>query len=760
MVMFADGRTARLRHTAVCARWTAAALTLAASCAVTEADSPSGPKFMDFPQIAEKIYLDGRLDETVWLHVTPRTNFFEVDPANVGPAAVRTLARFAYDERNIYVGIRAFDPEPAAIRSSIVQRDQVTGDQDYVEVVLDPLNTRRNAFFFRVNAAGIVTDGQYDEATRLRDYLPDFDFDAATSIDAEGWTAELRIPLTSLRYQSGSENVWAHVVFRNLPRENVLTLANVPIPRGADCILCYADVLTGISGAAIDSLLLVTPYVTYAGRKGDQGADSQLDAGFDLTWKPREDTVIDATLFPDFSQVEADAPQLTANAPFALAVTEKRPFFLEGTDLLTTPIPAVYTRAFTDPDAGLRITGRSRRYQYTTLLLRDAGGGTVIDPGTISSRSTLQDFESDAFASSNRLLLGKTSLGLLATGRFNDDGSQNVVLGADTTWTPTASDQVTIQFLKSDTRNPSRPDLLETWIGQRLLGSAGSLEWTHSSNDWYAGASYQAYSRGFRAWNGFVTQVGVSSFGATGILYSYPRSAFLTRIGHSLSISSVETGDGMKISQAVSPGISIRATRDTTVAARWTPGAEVMTLAGPRSYHTFSVDVTTTPFSWMPQATLSLTGGESVDNVTGEIGDGFSANISIPLRFFRLKLVPIAGYQTLKSRSPEIGRRTLFTERRTQINATWHFSEKLYIRATHEVDSFEAQPGFAGLEIGGRSKRRMSTLLLSYQTSWRTRCFIGVRSGMDMVEALDTRQSDQDEIFAKVSYAFSTGVSR
>ena len=185
--------------------------------------------------------------------------------------------------------------------------------------------------------------------------------------------------------------------------------------------------------------------------------------------------------------------------------------------------------------AGVRITGRSRRHQYATLLLRDAGGGTVIEPGTISSRSTLQDFESDAFATSYRLLLAKTSFGVLATGRFNDEGSQNTVFGVDATWTPTASDQVVAQFLQSDTRNPNRPDLLDTWIGQRLAGSAGSLAWTHSSNGWYASAFYRTYSRAFRAWNGFVTQVGVSSFAATASLYSYPHSGFLTRIGPSLT---------------------------------------------------------------------------------------------------------------------------------------------------------------------------------------------------------------------------------
>ena len=195
----------------------------------------------------------------------------------------------------------------------------------------------------------------------------------------------------------------------------------------------------------------------------DLGTSNELDAGIDLTWKPRERTVVDATILPDFSQIEADVPQLTANTLFALAVTEKRPFLLEGTDLLTTPLQAIYTRAFTDPDAGVRITDRSARHEYTALALRDAGGGAVIAPGPINSRLALQDFGSSAFVARNRFLLDDTSLGMLATGRFNDDGSQNVLIGADGIWKPSAADQVTAQFLTAQTRNPDLPDLLDVW---------------------------------------------------------------------------------------------------------------------------------------------------------------------------------------------------------------------------------------------------------------------------------------------------------
>ena len=92
-----------------------------------------------------------------------------VYPANLGSPAAATTAAFLYDDRNVYVAIRAFDSDPTSVRAPIVRRDRVLQDQDYVEVFLDPMNTRRSALFFRVSARGILTDGQYDDKTRVRD---------------------------------------------------------------------------------------------------------------------------------------------------------------------------------------------------------------------------------------------------------------------------------------------------------------------------------------------------------------------------------------------------------------------------------------------------------------------------------------------------------------------------------------------------------------------------------------------------------------
>ena len=734
--------------------WAATAALLAASCCAATADDEA-PERATFGRADDEITIDGRLDETSWRSANPLKKFYEIYPANTGQPPVATIVSFLYDERNIYVAVRALDPQPVAIRAPIVRRDQVLSDQDYVEVFLDPLNTRRSAFFFRVSARGIVTDGQYDDRNRLRDYSPDFDFDAATTIDEEGWTAEIRIPLSSLRYQAGVGNSWGYVIYRNLPREQVVTIASAPIPRGANCDLCYANVIDGIPVEKRGSLAVI-PHIEYSRLDDDVNTSSELSGGIDLTWKPRENTVVDATIFPDFSQIEADAPQLTANTQFALALTEKRPFFLEGTDLLATQIPAIYTRAFTDPDVGVRITDRSSRHEYTALALRDAGGGTVIEPGPINSRSALQDFESTAFAGRNRFLLENGSLGMLATGRFNDDGSQNVVIGADGTWMPSAADQITAQFLRSQTGNPHRPDLLDTWTGQRLHGNAYALGWTHSADAGFSSIEYQSFSHDFRAWNGFVTQVGISSLTGVGSLYFYPdNDSLVTRFGPQLTISRVESNAGEQVSRSISPGLSLRAARDTVVSLAWQPNAASTTLAGRRSYDSWTLGISSTPVPWMPQATLSASAGDVLDSVTGMTGDGINLLAMIPLRFSRLEIGSIIGYQALRSRAAADDGKTLFIERDMQVTGTWHFSSRLNLRLTHQQTTFDARPPFTGLAAGSRAQTKLSSVLLSYQTNWQTRLYFGATTSSERTDVPEPLQTKALQVFAKISYAFS-----
>jgi hypothetical protein len=170
--------------------------------------------------------------------------------------------------------------------------------------------------------------------------------------------------------------------------------------------------LTGLDGLPTGAHYVIAPYVTAKedGVPRDPtdpesrffNAPIEPDGGGDIKWIPNQNTAVDATINPDFSQVESDTAQIAANTRFALFFPEKRPFFLEGVDLFSTPIQAVYTRTFTSPRWGLRGTGKVDDSTYTVLVGQDRGGGSVIIPGPQFSQFAPQDFRSFPFVRRDR----------------------------------------------------------------------------------------------------------------------------------------------------------------------------------------------------------------------------------------------------------------------------------------------------------------------------------------------------------------------
>jgi hypothetical protein len=722
-----------------------AALTSIGLISITHAQAPAEApaRQIEFGRVLSAIEIDGHLDESSWTAAPSTDNFFEVFPGNIEPPSVRTDARFLFDARNIYIGIRAGDPDPQAIRASLVRRDQVKSDQDYIEILLDPLNARHSALLFRVNAHGVVTDGVYDDQRQTRDYAPDLNFDVKTRIDSGGWTIELRIPLATLRYQLNPEQSWAFVIYRNLPRQNSVTLASAPIPRGANCVLCFAKEISDVSLSTTRDPVYVTPHIRSSHFDSDARSPSkQTHGGVDVKWQASSDTVVDVTLAPDFSQIEADDLQLTVNTPFPPSVVEKRPFFLEGADLLSSPLDVIYTRSLTDPDYGARITRRGEKQEYTGLFLHDAGGGIMLEPGPAFAQSALQDFESDAFVGRYKRHLNTLTLGTLATARFNDEGSRNAVYGADGSWSFSTSDRVTAQLLRSHTQNPNRPDLLAAWTGQQLSGTAGTLIWLHSQDAWSTNFSYRSYSHDFRAWNGFISQVGVSDLWFSSELYFYPRTPAVTRIVPKLAANSIRESGGSIVSRFFSPSLTLEGAHDTMLSFNWYPNAEDATTIGPRSYDSYNIVLVTTPAKWMPQAEVSFSAGENVFRSTGEVGDGLSVTATIPLRLFsRFELGTSLGYTYLNSQRPDANPKRLYTQRNTQLNAIWHFSSRAYTQALFQHSTFQSADSPAEFSS------RLFSFLVSYQTNWQTRYYIGFhRSSPDPT---------QSEVFAKLSYVFA-----
>ena len=189
----------------------------------------------------EKITLDGSLDDAVWQRIMPMSEFYEYRPQDAVTAKFATEARIAYDKHALYIGVAASDPEPVKIDAPLVRRDQVRGSQDFFSIHIDPVGTRKFAQIFRFNAAGAIGDGLFNEDSTSEDYSPDFEFEVRTARGATGWTAEVRIPFSTLRYSDPPSPTWSIQIVRGISRDQQYRFANARIPRDSNCFLCYAQ---------------------------------------------------------------------------------------------------------------------------------------------------------------------------------------------------------------------------------------------------------------------------------------------------------------------------------------------------------------------------------------------------------------------------------------------------------------------------------------------------------------------------------------
>jgi Domain of unknown function (DUF5916)/Carbohydrate family 9 binding domain-like len=278
--------------------------------------------------------LDGRGDDPAWRAAQVITRFRTFDPVEDGDPRFRTEARIMYDDHNLYVLVRAFDPHPDSIVSLLSRRDART-QSDQIKILLDPYHDRRTGVEFAVNPAGVKRDialtNDSDE-----DNSWDAVWDVATRIDSLGWIAEFRIPLSQLRYPAAATHTFGVMINRDVARFNE-RLAWPVFRRTQGGIASQFGEVTGIEGIASPRRLEVAPYSvakSYNAPRASTGFVQKGDAtvGADVKYGITSNLTIDATVNPDFGQVEADPSVLNLSA-FETFFPEKRPFFLEGQGL-------------------------------------------------------------------------------------------------------------------------------------------------------------------------------------------------------------------------------------------------------------------------------------------------------------------------------------------------------------------------------------------------------------------------------------------
>ncbi len=365
--------------------------------------------------------IDGRLDEAIWQEAAVAAGFLQIDPRALEPATQATEVRVLYDDRHIYFGVRCHDAAGSAgIRIQDLRRDFDYYANDVFGIALDPYLDGRTAQAFQVTPAGSQRDMRVTDGNAI-----DADWDAPwqvrTRIDEGGWTAEIAIPWSILRYP-GEPGDWGLNFVRRVRRLEELSGWS-PWPRGfTPYRMTYAGRLEGLRPPPPSRQLRLRPYLLARGeeseRAGERSSESELEAGGELRWLPLPSTVVELTANTDFAETDADR-QVVNLSRFSPFFPEKRQFFLENARLFDSGFEAIkpfFSRRIgldeegrrVPIDGGLRLVHQDSRQALGGLLLR-----TAAERGKPASTFALGRYQ--------RNLGERNRLGALVVGRRDEE---------------------------------------------------------------------------------------------------------------------------------------------------------------------------------------------------------------------------------------------------------------------------------------------------------------------------------------------------
>ena len=491
-------------------------------------DSPAAKPTSARPQlqayrVARPPAIDGSLDDEAWTHPPlETTEWLSYNPLNGDRIPQQTHAWVAYDDNYFYFAFKCDDPEPSRIKTSIARRDNAWND-DWVGLSLDAMGTGQLSYHMMVNPSGIQMD-MLNSVAAGEDQAPDWIWDSAGRLTETGYTVEIRLPLQSIRFMSG-ENVRMGILFwRRVSRIGV-SVAWPPMDAGTwvfekNASLIVPDLRPRPPRDLIPTATFATnqerdtPNQWGATRQtGGLGLSAKIGLGSTVT--------LDATVNPDFSQVESDAFQVQVNQRFPVFFPEKRPFFMEGAGIFTLAgsqsgdeslYSAVNTRNIVNPIAGAKITGSVGAVTFATLTAVDEEAGPSIAPGD------------SAFGRNRTFNVGRAEYSLKPgsyVGAIVTDteqpGAFNRVAGADLSLKPTPNQSVKLFALESISHRAGQDG--------STSGFGGQARYNYQTKRWGFGSHLEHYDTGFQMDTAFINRVGETNGWLYGEVNFYPDKA-------------------------------------------------------------------------------------------------------------------------------------------------------------------------------------------------------------------------------------------
>ena len=316
--------------------------------------------------------------------------FWQHDPIDGQPISQKTEAYLGYTDKNLYVVFLAFDNDATHIRNHMVRREQIN-EEDQVGIFLDTFHDHRHCVFFFINPSGVQQEGTFFEGQQDIDLSWDTIWKSETRVSKKGWIGFISVPFKSLRFRSTKAvQDWGFLLERDIPHNNTEHSFFPHYSMNVQGLLPQEGALTGLKDISPGRNFQLIPYVSGRSYRSVDQRDPlnptfeaksfDAKAGLDAKAVIKDSFVLDATINPDFAQVESDEPQITVNQRFEVLFPEKRPFFQENSGYFATPINLVFTRRIADPLYGVRLTGKKGPWSVGTLFADDQSPGESVAP--------------------------------------------------------------------------------------------------------------------------------------------------------------------------------------------------------------------------------------------------------------------------------------------------------------------------------------------------------------------------------------------
>lgn len=708
------------------------------------------------------------------------SGFVAREPADGAEPTQNTDVYLAYDSHNLYAVFLCWDKEPEKIRARMTRREDIFSD-DSAEIMIDTFNDARRGYVFAVNPLGIQWDALWTEGSigkglpaDFSGFDPSFDtvWNSEGRLTGRGYMVLIAIPFKSLRFSSADVQEWKIILNRSIPRTN----ENLFWPRISNRIqgrFNQAATATGLDHISSAHNIQLIPYGLLRGFRDIDQRDPgnpvfenrtlQPEIGLDAKFILHDSFVLDATVNPDFSQIESDEPQITVNQRFAVFFPEKRPFFLENSNYFTSPINLVFTRNIGHPEFGLRLTGKSGPWALGLLASDDRSPGEALPPTDphAGDRATF------TIARVSHDIWNQSTIGALYTDRefaggFNRVGGIDANIRLDSNW------RLQGQAVASSTADPI------AGLHQDGLGYKLNLE--RSGRQLNLQSQYLDFSPGFETQTGFVNRVDLREDQLKASYFWRPEGKFLISYGPTLEHFDIWDHSGTALDYFFFPGFRVDMARSTYV--NFHPWAYDDVRLRPEDYSSLSrVTAYPQPFwgieagtSWLKQLdfTAFFVSGKGVNYnpVAGNapsLGHEDQGNFTLTFHAYgRLRIDNTYLLEHVRENEPSL---TAVTNHIARSKWNYQFTRALSARVILQYASVLSNPTISTLS---RTKNFNTDFLITYLVHPGTAIYVGYNTDLGNLNrslAVDPAtgsimttprgyMNDSRQFFVKASYLF------